>query len=82
MEAIVREWHDDLGWGVLDSVETPRGCWTHYSVIATPLISHLEGRGAMYEYKSLSAGDVVELEWEELGQDGFAYTAVVVRLHR
>ena len=36
--AIVREWHADLGWGVLDSPETPGGCWAHFSVIGTPLL--------------------------------------------
>jgi CspA family cold shock protein len=36
--ATVREWHDDLGWGVLDSPETPSGCWTHFSVIETPYL--------------------------------------------
>jgi CspA family cold shock protein len=29
--AFVREWHDDEGWGVLDSTETPGGCWAHRS---------------------------------------------------
>jgi hypothetical protein len=24
---VVREWHDDEGWGVLESTETPGGCW-------------------------------------------------------
>jgi hypothetical protein len=28
VRAEVRESHKDLGWGVLDSPETPGGCWT------------------------------------------------------
>lgn len=79
--ATVREWHEDLGWGVLVSAETPEGCWTHYSAIDTPLIGRFNG-GEVHEYKGLSAGDAVELEWEESGQDGFAFTAVVVRQRR
>ena len=35
--------------------------------------------GEVYEYKSLSEGDVVDLEWEAPGQDGFGYRATVVR---
>jgi len=29
----VREWHDDHGWGVIDSPETPGGCWAHSSAV-------------------------------------------------
>ncbi|GAA1478826.1 hypothetical protein GCM10009623_32720 [Nocardioides aestuarii] len=31
--ATVREWNAEQGWGVLDSAETPGGCWAHFSVI-------------------------------------------------
>lgn len=78
VRATVREWHEDLGWGVLDSGETTGGCWAHYSVIETPLISR-SGNVEVHEYKNLKAGDVVELEWEAPGQDGFSYRATVVR---
>lgn len=79
--ATVREWHDDLGWGVLDSPETPGGCWTHFSVVETPYLGSMDG-AAVSEYKSLTAGEVVELEWETPGQDDFDYRAVVVRRRR
>jgi len=79
--ATVREWHDDLGGGVLDSPETPGGCWTHFSVIETPYLGSVQG-AQVWEYKSLSTGDIVEFEWETAGQDGFDYRAVVVRHHR
>ena len=32
-DGVVRFWHDDEGWGVLDCPSTPGGCWTHFSVI-------------------------------------------------
>lgn len=64
--ATVRIWHEDAGWGVLDSCETPGGCWTHFSA--------LRGGG----YRSAKAGDHVVLEWEPAVQDGFAYRAVSV----
>ena len=50
--ATVRVWHQDEGWGILDSPETPGGCWTHFSCIDMP------------GYKSLTEGQAVELDWE------------------
>ncbi|MGN6330208.1 MAG: cold shock domain-containing protein [Motilibacteraceae bacterium] len=68
IEAVVREWHDELGWGVLDSEQTPGGCWAHFSAI--------EAAG----YASLSGGDVVLLEHEPAQQDGYAFRALRVRV--
>ena len=61
---VVREWHEDEGWGVVDSPATPGGCWAHFSAVA------VQG------YKSLRAGQVVELQWETAQQDGYDYRAV------
>jgi CspA family cold shock protein len=30
---VVREWNAEEGWGVVDSDETPGGCWVHFSHI-------------------------------------------------
>lgn len=68
VEARVRVWHDEEGWGVLDSPETPGGCWVHFS--------HIEGDG----YRSLRDVDTVELEYEEVPQDGCPFTAARVRV--
>lgn len=65
-EAVVRSWDDDAGWGVLDSAETPGGCWAHYS--------HVEAEG----FRSLRPGADVDLEWEAPGQDGYSFRAVRV----
>lgn len=64
--ATVREWHDEEGWGVLDSPETPGGCWGHYS--------HIQAEG----FRTLSPGQRVQLQWEAPGfkQDGYVYRAV------
>ncbi len=62
----VRSWDDEHGLGVVDSTETPGGCWTHFSNIA------------MGEIRSLQAGQRVELEWEGADQDGYAFRAVRV----
>ncbi|NAS21880.1 cold shock domain-containing protein [Herbidospora sp. NEAU-GS84] len=66
VRGVVREWHADEGWGVIDSPETPGGCWTHFS--------HIRAVG----YRVLTAGQPVDLEWEAPGQDGYAFRAVSV----
>lgn len=57
----VRFWLDEQGYGVIDSPETPGGCWTHFSAVAVAGFARLE------------AGQAVVLEWEAAGQDGYAY---------
>ncbi|WKE71646.1 cold-shock protein [Streptomyces sp. WP-1] len=66
--ATVREWSDEEGWGVLDSPETPGGCFGHYSDI--------QGSG----FRTLSPGQEVDLIWEAPGfkQDGYDYRAVSI----
>ena len=66
VSGVVRSWFDDAGWGVVDSEQTPGGCWAHFS--------HVAVRG----FKSLVPGQAVELEWEQAEQDGFTYRAVRV----
>ena len=66
--AVVRQWDDEEGWGVLDAPETPGGCWTHFS--------HVEMDG----YRSLAPGQRVDLIWESPGQDGYDFRAVRVLL--
>lgn len=60
----VRVWHEDEGWGVVDSPETPGGCWAHFS------------HAAVAGYAAFAAGDEVHLEWEAPGQDGWPFRAV------
>ncbi|PWJ54567.1 Cold shock protein, CspA family [Quadrisphaera granulorum] len=60
---VVRVWHDEEGWGVIDAPQTPGGCWAHFSVVL------VEG------YASLTAGQCVELEWEAARQDGYDFRA-------
>ncbi|WP_329338032.1 cold shock domain-containing protein [Streptomyces sp. NBC_00663] len=68
--AIVRDWYDEEGWGVLDSPETPGGCFAHYSDIQA-------GRGS---FRNLAPGQRVQLTWEAPGfkQDGYDYRAVSI----
>ncbi len=64
--AVVRTWHDEEGWGVVDSPATPGGCWAHWSTVA------------VVGYRSLAPGAAVQLEWEAAAQDGSAFRAVRV----
>lgn len=62
----VRIFHQDQGWGVIDSVDTPGGCWVHYSVI------EMEG------YRHLTGGALVSFDFERVAQDGYDYRATSV----
>ncbi|MHA7268576.1 hypothetical protein [Arthrobacter sp. HLT1-20] len=63
---VVRMWHDEQGWGIIDSEPTPGGCWAHFS------------RVAVSGYASLKNGQAVILEWEAADQDGFKFRAARV----
>jgi uncharacterized RmlC-like cupin family protein/cold shock CspA family protein len=62
----VRRWDGLEGWGVVDSPDTPGGCWVHYSAV------RMEG------YKDLIPGQAAVFDWEEAEQDGFAFRAHAV----
>lgn len=64
----VREWHRDQGWGVVDSDETPGGCFVHFSVIQMP------------GFRELSARQTVYFEAIPRGQDGCSFRATAVAL--
>jgi CspA family cold shock protein len=55
---------------VLDSAETPGGCFAHFSDI------DMDG------YRTLEQGQTVWIEWEQPGfkQDGYDYRTTTVRL--
>ena len=63
---VVRVWHEDEGWGVIDSPETPDGCWAHFSSVLMP------------GYRALHAGESVTLDYEPAEQDGYAFRATDV----
>lgn len=63
---VVREWDADQGFGVLDSGDTPGGCWVWYSSIV------------MNGYRGLTVGAQVAFTHETASQDGYDYRAVLV----
>ena len=63
---VVRRYDEEQGWGVIDSAQTPGGCWFHFS--------SLEGDG----YRSAQEGDVVTFRFETADQDGYGFRALWV----
>lgn len=62
----VREWSDDGGFGVVDSADTPGGCWFHFSHVVTG------------EHASPRPCDQVAFTHETMPQDRFSYRALLV----
>lgn len=64
----VREWRAEEGWGVVDSADTPGGCWVHFSAV--------DGSG----FRALIVGSNVDLGWEAVtDQDGYKFRATRVK---
>jgi cold shock protein len=63
---VVREFHPDEGWGVIDGPDVPGGCWVHFSAIA------------MDGYRQLAPAQRVTFRAEAAEQDGFGFRAVQV----
>jgi cold shock protein len=64
----VRQWHAEAGWGVLDSPDTPGGCWAHFSALETT------GHAAPHP------GRTVEFDREPVGQDGYSHRATRIQV--
>ncbi|WP_101951300.1 hypothetical protein [Mycobacterium sp. 3519A] len=78
----VRVWHREEGWGVIDSPETPGGCWAHFTHLWND--DEVErGPGEVIEisggFRELFEGETVDFEWESPGQDGYSFRATTVR---
>jgi CspA family cold shock protein len=64
---VVREWHSDEGWGVIESPDTPDGAWVFVSAI------HTEGP------RSLTAGQHVWFTYKQAQHDGYDFRAELVQ---
>jgi CspA family cold shock protein len=65
---IVKFWRDDKGYGVIESADTaPWDIWSHFSAI--------DATG----FKSLTAGERVEVTYHRANQDSYRYVAERVR---
>jgi CspA family cold shock protein len=78
----VRDWHREDGWGVIDSPDTPGGCWVHFSHLWNDGIPQA-GPGEVVEvtggYREVFEGETVDFDWETLGQNGYDFRATSVR---
>ncbi|ULN44922.1 cold shock domain-containing protein [Mycolicibacterium goodii] len=64
----VRVWHSTDGWGLIDSADTPGGCFAHFTHIAN-----------MSGFRELREGETVEFEFEPGSQDGYDFRALSVQ---
>jgi CspA family cold shock protein len=64
----VIRWDDGRGGAVVESAETPGGCWADASTVLHS--TSPDGK--------LRAGQVVQLEWTDVAAEGFAFSAVRV----
>jgi cold shock protein len=81
----VREWHSDEGWGVIDSPDTPGGCWVHFADLWNDGIPP-PGPGEVVQvsggYREVFEGETVDFDWEPAafpGQDGYSFRATTAR---
>lgn len=65
---VVKWFNADEGWGVIDALEVPGGCFVHFSNIEAP------------GYRQLREGQHVRFSFEQPGflQDGYSYRAIAV----
>ena len=68
----VRFWNPEEGWGVIDSPETPGGCWAHYTQIQSDAVT--AGRG----FRTFDNGQPVEFASEKYLQDGYEFRVIAV----
>ena len=66
VRGVILEWLPGEGWGVIDTPETPGGCWAHFSAVQ------------MSGYRELRSGQHVRVHWERALQDGYSFRAVSV----
>lgn len=80
----MRNWHREEGWGVIESPDTPGGCWLHFSHLWRDGIPEA-GPGEVVEvtggYREVFEGETVDFDWQTPGQDGYKFRATNVRPH-
>jgi cold shock protein len=85
----VRIWYREEGWGVIDSPETPGGCWAGFGQLWNDYERPEIGPGEVLEisggFCELFEGETVDFEWERTSapgsQDGYSFRATTVRPH-
>lgn len=82
---VVAVWSGEEGWGVVESPDTPGGCWVHVGMlwaITLPPTREHETVHITGSSVDLVVGETVDFEWEQIPQDGYNYRAISVRPRR
>lgn len=82
---LVSFWSVDEGWGVIESPDTPSGCWFQYSdlwALRYPPLTSGESIRQFDRNRSAVVGEQVEFWWEKIQQDDYIYRAVNVQPRR
>jgi CspA family cold shock protein len=79
----VRVWHCEEGWGVIDSLDTPGGCWadfSHLCCVGTPEPGPGEVVRVSSEFLEAFEGAIVDFQWERANQHGYDFQATTLRV--
>lgn len=72
-------WHRAEGWGVIDSPDTPGGCWVHFSHLWNDGVP-AAGPGEVVEvsggFREAFEGEPVDFDWETASQNGYSFRAI------
>jgi CspA family cold shock protein len=76
----VRVWHREEGWGVIDSPDTPGGCWANFPVLWADDTRHPRSPEIISSgFRELFDGEVVDFNWRSAkDQYGYTYAATSV----
>jgi CspA family cold shock protein len=76
----VRLWHREEGWGIIDSPDTPGGCWANFPVLwADDTCPPRPAKSAVSGFRELFDGEVVDFNWRTtLDQYGYTFAATSV----
>jgi CspA family cold shock protein len=76
----VRVWHREEGWGVIDSPDTPGGCWANFPVLWDDDTRQTRpGQMAVSGFRELFNGEVVDFAWRAAkNQYGYTFAATSV----
>ncbi|MDF2897839.1 MAG: hypothetical protein K0Q46_4625, partial [Rhodococcus erythropolis] len=83
---VVTTWNGEEGWGVIDSADTPGGCWTFFGALHPDEVLNAQPGGSFNisgGIGGLVVGERVDFEWEPvLDEDGYKFRAIKVRPRR
>ena len=80
---VVTVWRHEEGWGVIESRDTPGGCWFFFSDLwGSERPQAAPGEILRAKNRTAVLGETVDFDWEATEQDGYSYRATDVRPRR